>query len=62
MMKQARLSLVILAVAVAAALGACKAGGPESPFQILDSNATSLRERFNTDAGKVRVIMLVAPS
>ncbi len=62
MMKTTRQFLVVLAFAAAAALGACKAGGPESPFQTLDQDATSLRDRFNADAGKVRVVMLVAPT
>jgi len=49
-------------VLFALSLFACKAGGPESPFTVLDEQATSLRDRFNKDIGKTRVVMLVAPT
>ena len=57
-----RTTLAIAALALALAFTGCKAGGPESPFQVLDEDTSSLRDRFNRDVGKTRVVMLVAPS
>jgi hypothetical protein len=51
-----------VALFAAATLAACRAGGPASPFLTLDRDASPLRARFNADAGKVRVLMLVAPT
>lgn len=55
-------ALAHLAFPLFLGLVACKAGGPESPYRTLDDNATALRDRFNADVGKTRVVMLVAPT
>ena len=52
---------------VVAALGfAAAAATPQSPtppdYHSLDRAGEPLREAFNADAGKVRVLMLVAPT
>jgi hypothetical protein len=50
-------------IAVLGLLAACQRGsGPEAPHRTLDESARALRERFNADAGHVRVILLVAPT
>lgn len=59
-MNRQRRTLTVLAAALL--ISACKAGGAASPFEVLDREASQLRERFNRDAGKVRVVMLVAPT
>lgn len=53
--------LAILTV-LTAALASCKAGGPASPYEVLDDHAQALRDQFNKDVGHVRVVMLVAPT
>ena len=58
-MPKTRLLLLFLLAAVAVS---CKPSGPASPYETLDADANALRKRFNADAGKVRVVMLVAPS
>ena len=57
-------SLVVLALA--GAWLACP-GEPQAPatatgYEALSSDAEPLRSRFNADAGKVRVLMLAAPT
>jgi hypothetical protein len=46
------------------AIGACRAKGPGpiASHQRLDANASALRDAFNADYGKVRVVMLVSPT
>lgn len=58
-MRKPRLLFLFLLAAVAFA---CKPAGPAAPFEVLDDRASALRDQFNADAGKVRVVMLVAPS
>jgi hypothetical protein len=55
---------VPLIVAGAATLfaSACMPKGPPSPYQVLGATAAPLRAAFNANAGKVRVVMLVAPT
>ena len=55
---QGRAALVLLA---AAALAAC--GGAEEPsHREIGRDAWALRAAFNADAGRVRVVVLVAPT
>ena len=55
---KARLALVWLV-----ALVACKARGePAAAFSSLGADAQALREAFNADAGKVRLVVLVSPT
>ena len=48
-------------IAVLAALG-CQPPGENRPHIALDAEASELRAAFNADSGKVRVVMLVAPT
>jgi hypothetical protein len=48
-----------------AGLGAIIAGcarGSSRPFDVLNASSDPLRSRFNSAAGKVRVLMLVSPT
>ncbi len=58
-MRKSRLLFLFVFAAVAVA---CKPAGHAAPFEVLDDQASALRDQFNADAGKVRVVMLVAPS
>jgi hypothetical protein len=60
-MKRATSWVVVAAVAVALA-GACRVQGKRQQYEVVGDQATALRAAFNEDAGKVRVVMLVAPS
>ncbi len=57
-MKLMKRGLVPLGVLLATALSA----QPIADYQPLDPDAEPLRAAFNADAGKVRVLMLVAPT
>ncbi len=57
-MKLMKRGLVPLAVLLATAMSA----QPIADYQPLDPDAEPLRAAFNADAGKVRVLMLVAPT
>jgi hypothetical protein len=48
--------------ALAASLLACQPSGPSRPHTTLSARAEALRAAFNGDTGKVRVVMLVAPT
>lgn len=41
---------------------ACQPGGEDRPHVSLGGDAGALRAAFNADSGKVRVVMLVAPT
>jgi hypothetical protein len=43
-------------------LASCKAKGPVATHASLGADAAPLRAAFNADVGKVRVLMLVAPT
>ncbi len=43
-------------------LAACEPGGPMSTHRSIGRTENPLREAFNTDYGKVRVLMLVSPT
>ena len=55
-------SLSLYALVGLIALGACQPGGSDRPHTNLDANVEALRSAFNADSGKVRVVMLVAPT
>ena len=61
-----RVSLRVAIVAwIAAAtlwLAACAPKGPSSPYRVITPEGEPLRSAFNANVGKVRVIMLVAPT
>lgn len=48
--------------AVMTTIAACAPSGPSSPHSVLGTDAEPLRTAFNRDSGKVRVVMLVAPT
>jgi hypothetical protein len=54
------LGLVLAALALGGA--ACKIQGERRPYQPLGAGAAALRAAFNADTGKVRLIVLVAPT
>jgi hypothetical protein len=41
-------------------LTACR--GPVQPYEVLTPQAANLRAQFNRDAGKVRIVILPAPT
>jgi hypothetical protein len=58
-MRRAALALVIVAVG---AISACRLEGKKSPYAPIGADAGALRAAFNADAGKVRLVVLVAPT
>jgi hypothetical protein len=58
-MSRARLRGLFSVVLVAAAL-ACR--GPEQRYQTITAHVSPLREQFNADAGKTRILILPAPN
>ena len=55
--------VVVLVAAVAALTAAGGTISSTSPSHItLDRNAEPLKSSFNADAGKIRIVMLVAPT
>ena len=45
-----------------ALLLACQPPGDDRPHAVLGPGAAQVRDAFNADSGKVRVVMLVAPT
>lgn len=56
-----RLGLFALAAIAALGIG-CKVKGERQPFTRIGPEAGALRAAFNAGAGKVRVVVLVAPT
>ena len=56
----ARVRVRLLPVLLLALLAGCR--GPEQPFEPLAPQVANLRAQFNQDAGKVRIIILPAPT
>ncbi len=50
------------AILLLAMTGGCTPAGSDRPFVVLGSDLGALREAFNADTGRVRVVMLVAPT
>jgi len=50
------------ALIAAALLIGCQPSGPDRPHTRRSEGASELRDIFNADSGKVRVLMLVAPT
>jgi hypothetical protein len=46
----------------AASLCVCAAGAAETRFEDIASNGDPLRASFNTDANRVRLVLLVSPT
>jgi hypothetical protein len=53
---------IVMWGAMTATFAACAPSGPPSPYAVLGADAGLLRAAFNRDSGKVRVVMLVAPT
>ena len=49
-------------IALGTALIACQLAGSDRPHTALGSQAQELRAAFNADSGRVRVVMLAAPT
>ena len=63
--RNSRWRWVIIAVVVLAAIAAAIIGsvGPSSNVTLTNlNNVTELRDQFNRDAGKVRVLLLLSPT
>jgi hypothetical protein len=57
-----RVAIVAWIVAAMLWLAACAPSGPSSPHHVITADGEPLRGMFNANVGKVRVIMLVAPT
>ncbi len=53
---------VVLAGVFTFFASACMPKGPPSSYRVLGATAAPLRAAFNANVGKVRIIMLVAPT
>ena len=56
----ARLRVRLLSVFLFLLLAACR--GPVQPYESLAPQVANLRAQFNKDAGKVRILILPAPT
>jgi len=50
----------VAAFVLLAAVGACR--GPEQRYTSLSARAAALKEQFNADAAKTRIVILPAPN
>ena len=57
-----RVAIVAWIVAATLWVMACTPSGPSSPYRVITADGEPLRSAFNASVGKVRVIMLVAPT
>ena len=57
-----RVAIVAWIVAATLWIMACAPKGPPSPYRVITADGEPLRSTFNANVGKVRVIMLVAPT
>jgi hypothetical protein len=57
-----RVGRVILAAFASGVMSACAPQGSPAGYRALGPSAEPLRTAFNANVGKVRVIMLVAPT
>jgi hypothetical protein len=55
-------AIVAWVIAATLWLAACAPSGPPSPYRVITADGEPFRTMFNANAGKVRVVMLVAPS
>ena len=59
-MLRARLSGLVPAVLLLALSAGCR--GPEQPYRTIAGHVSPLKEQFNADAGKTRMLILPAPN
>ena len=57
-----RSAMVAWIIAAILWLASCAPSGPPSPYHVITTNGEPFRTMFNANAGKVRVVMLVAPT
>ena len=53
---------VLPAALLLLAIAGCRSKGPASSFTNLGASDQSVRDAFNADVGKVRLVILVAPT
>jgi hypothetical protein len=56
-----RATLLVLGL-LGAFAASCKVGGQARQYQSIGADAKTLRAAFNADAGKIRVLILAAPT
>jgi hypothetical protein len=59
-MLRARAVRALLPVVLLGAALACR--GPEQKYQTITAHVSPLKEQFNADAGKTRILILPAPN
>ncbi len=59
-MSRARAVRALSSVVLLALTLACR--GPEQKYQTITAHVSPLREQFNADAGKTRILILPAPN
>ena len=59
-MSRARRLRILSALVLVAAAVACR--GPEQPYRTIGAHVSPLKEQFNADAGKTRILILPAPN
>jgi hypothetical protein len=62
MTKRARVLAVLLVAAVSAVATSCRIQGKRAPYTAIGAEAETLRAAFNADVGRVRLVVLVAPT
>ena len=61
-MKRVRIAAAAALVALALLAGGCHVQGKRQPYTAIGPDGEALRQAFNADVGKVRVLLLVAPT
>jgi hypothetical protein len=59
-MSRARAVRALSSVVLLAAALACR--GPEQPYRTIAAHVSPLKEQFNADAGRTRILILPAPN
>lgn len=59
-MLRARLAGLVPAVLLLVLSAGCR--GPEQPYRTITAHVSPLKEQFNADAGKTRILILPAPN
>lgn len=55
-------SRATIAAILVAGVAGCQPSGPDRPHSALGADLSGLQAAFNSDSGKVRVIMLASPT
>jgi len=59
-MSRGRLTGLLSSVLLFALAAGCR--GPEQPYRAIGAHVSPLKEQFNADAGKTRILILPAPN